>query len=357
MNESKLHSLVKTGELYRPIDDKIECYACAHRCKIANGRSGICKVRYNQNGELKVPFDYVGAFQADPIEKKPFYHAYPDSLALSIGMLGCDFKCGYCQNWQISQVLRDENAYGRIREISVEEIIEKAISTNSRSVISTYNEPLITSEWAKAIFTEAKKHNLVTGYVSNGHATPEVLDYLRPVMDLYKIDLKTMSEKNYKKLGGNLDGVLESIHGVHKRGFWMEIVTLLVPGFNDDPVEIKEMAKFLSDISVDVPWHITGYHPDYKMENRYTTDQDIIQAIEIAKKEGMNYVYAGNRPGRVGRYEHTICPSCDSIVVNRRGFHNSDFKIDENGKCMNCGHKIPGYWERGDQKNRFVSVM
>jgi pyruvate formate lyase activating enzyme len=324
--------------------DRVRCYACGHRCVILPGLDGICRVRYNDGGRLMAPSGYVGAIQCDPTEKKPFFHAYPGSLALTFGMLGCDYHCGYCQNWVTSQALRDPKAIAPPIEISPLEMVEIARRQRARLVVSSYNEPLITSEWAVEIFKEAKPAGFVCAYVSNGNATPEVLDYIRPWVDLYKIDLKGFNDKNYRKLGGVLDNVLATIRMVHERGFWLEIVTLLVPGFNDSADEIKGAADFIASVSPDIPWHVTAFHQDYKMtapDN--TTVETLIRAAETGCEAGLNFVYAGNLPGRVGKYENTFCPGCKTMIVERYGFRILKNRI-QNGACPDCGRKIPGRW-------------
>src|SRR5712692_10440098 len=195
----------KEGVLYRALDaGRLECFACGHRCIIGEGRDGICRVRFNRGGKLYVPWGYVGALQLDPVEKKPFFHALPGSLALTFGMLGCDYHCSYCQNWVTSQALRDPNAVSPPREVTPQKMVEIARRSGAQLVVSSYNEPLITSEWAMQIFKQAKPAGFVCGYVSNGNATPEVLDYIRPWVDLYKIDLKGFNDRSYRKLGGLL---------------------------------------------------------------------------------------------------------------------------------------------------------
>jgi pyruvate formate lyase activating enzyme len=349
-----LSSLVREGEIYEVLPDKkVQCFACGHRCKIPDGFQGICKVRFNRGGRLYVPFGYVGALQLDPIEKKPFFHALPGSKALSFGMLGCDFHCSYCQNWVTSQALRDplSDQMARPIPISEKELVALALEKGAKVVTSTYNEPLITSEWAVAIFKEARAHGLVTSYVSNGNGTPQVLDYIQPWVDLYKVDLKSFQDKNYRKLGGVLDNVLNTIVMLAEKGFWLEIVTLVIPGFNDDPKELRSMARFLKEISPDIPWHVTAFHKDYKMTDpENTTPEMLIKAAEIGLQEGLHFVYPGNCPGEVGDYENTFCPSCKKILIRRIGYKILENCI-ENGKCPSCQKPIPGVWLSNDGKS------
>ena len=192
---------------------------------IPEGHVGVCKVRFNRGGKLLVPWGYVGGVQCDPIEKKPFFHAYPGALAYSFGMLGCDLHCGYCQNWVTSQALRDPAAVAPPRRATPQALARAAVRQRARVIVSTYNEPLITSEWAVAVFREARKQGLTTGFVSNGNGTPEVLDYLRPWVDLYKVDLKSFRDRQYRRLGGRLQPILETIGSLFRQGFWLEIVT------------------------------------------------------------------------------------------------------------------------------------
>jgi pyruvate formate lyase activating enzyme len=343
--EEVLKRFAVPGELYdRLPGGKVRCFACGHRCVILPGLEGICKVRYNADGTLYVPANYVAALQCDPIEKKPFFHVLPGSRALTFGMLGCDLHCSYCQNWLTSQALRDPIAGAPPQAITALEIIALARRSRADSVISSYNEPLITSEWAVRVFTEAKRVGLLTGYVSNGNATPEVLDYIRPWTDLYKIDLKTFRDRNYRQLGGTLKSVLETCRLVFERGFWMEIVTLIVPGFNDSDEELRDIAHFIASISPDIPWHVTAFHKDYKMTDPDNTPpQTLIRAAEIGYREGLHYVYAGNLPGMVGPFENTYCPQCRTLLIERYGFRVLQVNLEE-GACPRCHAPIPGVW-------------
>jgi pyruvate formate lyase activating enzyme len=336
----------RDGELYERLpNDRVRCVACGHRCLIPPGREGICRVRFNEGGVLKVPFGYVAALHVDPVEKKPFFHALPGSRALSFGMLGCDLHCGYCQNWLSSQTLRDPAALSSAEEISPERLVRAAQEGGARIVTSTYNEPLITSEWAAAVFRLARDAGLVCSYVSNGNATEEVLEYLRPFVSLYKVDLKSFRDRPYRELGGTLERVTWTIRALHEKGFWVEVVTLVVPGFNDSPEELREIARFLVSVSPDIPWHVTAFHPDYKMDDRQATSvRTLVGAVEAGREEGLHFVYAGNLPGSVRNLENTYCPSCHALLVERLGFRVLRNELAGDGHCPSCRTAIPGVW-------------
>jgi pyruvate formate lyase activating enzyme len=560
------------GDLYEKLpNDRVRCFACGHRCLIPPGFGGVCRVRFNEDGVLKVPWGYVGALQLDPVEKKPFFHALPGSRALSFGMLGCDFHCSYCftgetvvvtdegpttlaelfascertetradaelafpegrrvvaasgrlrrlrgvvrhryrgelvtirpfylpplrctpdhriyattdpaqppvlvpakdisadhyltvprhlpaelvetldvaallqdhrathgsrgvqhvprelvaagsgasatartmgrtrtpgplvedhavdpaigrravqtadnylvplrsvdreaydgdvynmeveeehsylagffavsncQNWVTSQALRDPSAVARPQEITPKELVRLAHEHQARIVTSTYNEPLITSEWAVAVFKEARAAGLVCSYVSNGNGTPEVLDYIKPWVSLYKVDLKSFRDRHYRELGGTLDRVLWTIRALHEKGFWVEIVTLTISGFNDSDEELRDIARFLVSVSPDIPWHVTAFHGDYKMtEPENTNVATLLRAAEIGAAEGLRFVYAGNLPGQVGKWENTYCPGCSELLIERHGFRVLRNRVAE-GQCPKCARAIPGFW-------------
>ncbi len=334
------------GQLYDKLEgNRVRCYACGHFCPIPDGAVGVCKVRFNQGGTLRVPFGYVAGLQCDPIEKKPFFHVRPGALAFSFGMLGCDLHCGYCQNWVTSQALRDPHAVAPARKTTPEEVCRLAVSSGADVVVSTYNEPLITAEWAVAVFKEARKRGLMTGFVSNGNATPRAIEYLRPWTDLYKIDLKSFQDRSYRRLGGRLQPILESIRGVHESGMWLEIVTLLVPGFNDSETELRSLTEFIAGVSLDIPWHVTAFHSDYKMTDpRNTSSQDLLKAVRIGKSSGLRYIYAGNLPGRVENLEHTFCPGCGETLVERHGYRIGKCLMAADAACPSCSTAIPGRW-------------
>jgi len=255
------------------------------------------------------------------------------------------FSVSNCQNWITSQALRDEAAGAAPRAASAESLVRAARECGARVLGSSYNEPLITAEWAVEVFKGARAAGLRTAFISNGNATPQVLDYLRPWTDCYKIDLKSMSDRAYRQLGGVVDNILDTVRMVKERGFWEEIVTLVVPGFNDSEDELRRAADFIASVSPDIPWHVTAFHRDYRMtENANTTAEQLVRACEIGRAAGLRFVYAGNLPGRVGRWENTHCPACDELLVERRGYRILSQRLGPDGLCPACGEKIPGVW-------------
>jgi pyruvate formate lyase activating enzyme len=336
----------REGELYDVLPDgRLRCYACGHCCPLPEGAVGVCKVRFNEGGKLRVPWGYVGGVQCDPIEKKPFFHAHPGALAYSFGMLGCDLHCAYCQNWVTSQALRDPAAVAPPLHTSPDDLVQDALRHRARVVVSTYNEPLITSEWAVAVFKAARAAGLATAYVSNGNGTPQVLEYLRPWIDFYKVDLKSFDDRHYRHLGGRIEPILDTIRRLHAMDVWVEIVTLLIPGFNDSRDELSRLTSFVAGVSPDIPWHVTAFHGDYKMTDPEDTTVDmLLEAADIARSNGLRYVYAGNIPGAVGDLEDTRCATCGDTVIARRGYHIREYRLLPGGRCPSCASTVPGRW-------------
>ena len=287
------------GGLYEKLPEgRVRCFACGHRCLVPPGRDGVCRVRFNEGGILKVPFGYVGAVHVDPVEKKPFFHALPGARALSFGMLGCDYHCGYCQNWLTSQALRDPEATVPPQDVSAGELAGLARQHGARIVIPTYNEPLITSEWAVAVFREARAAGLVCSYVSNGNGTPEVLDYIQPWVSLYKVDLKSFRDRHYRSWG-TLERVLLTIRSLHERGIWV--------GGHAARARLQRLGRgadghraFPRLRLTRHPWHVTAFHKDYKMTGPEDTERAhaLLCAAETGAREGLRFVYAGTSRGR-----------------------------------------------------------
>ena len=342
MEEKTVHA---APELARPAEDgAIRCLACAHRCRIRPERHGVCHVRFNRGGRLRVPHGYVSSLAVDPIEKKPFYHVMPGARALSFGMLGCSFHCPFCQNWMTSQTLRDEHAVAEPHLVSPEHIVELAHEHRCPILTSTYNEPLITTEWAIEIFKLGRQHGLRGSFVSNGYATPEVLEYIRPYVDFINVDLKAFEAKTYRKLGALLDNMLDSIRRMKELDFWIEVITLVVPGMNDSDDELRATADFLATVSTEIPWHVTAFHPTYHMTEPPRTPPDTLRrAHAIGRAAGLQFVYTGNCPG-LQKSENTYCPHCGAELIQRNGFYVEKSKIRD-GACPECGTKIAGRWE------------
>ena len=331
-------------QLVRAEDAALRCLACGHRCRVLPDHEGVCRVRFNRGGELRVPHGYVAGLGVDPIEKKPFFHAFPGRTALSFGMLGCDLHCSYCQNWVTSQALREDEAITGPHFVTPEHVVQLALEHDCPVLTSTYNEPLITAEWAVEVFKLGQPHGLVGSFVSNGNATPEVLEFLRPYVSLYKVDLKSLRDKTYRQLGCALQNVLDTIRLLVKLDYWVELVTLIVPELNDSDEELTDIAKFIASVSRDIPWHVTAFHPDYKLgEKPRTPVETLLRAYEIGRGAGLNFVYAGNLPGRVGSTENTCCPQCGRTVIERSGFDVRRNNLSA-GCCPDCATRIPGVW-------------
>lgn len=348
----ELDRLAQPGSLFEKLEQgELRCHACAHRCLIRPGKRGICGVRFNRDGVLMAPRGYVAGAQMDPIEKKPLAHFLPGSQVLTFGMLGCNFHCSFCQNWHSSQALRDPCADASIeyiQRVSAEELVNAALENRAASIASSYNEPMITAEWAIEVFTLARSRGLKTAMVSNGYATAETLKALRPCLDALKIDLKSMQDAQYKKMGGRLQPVLDTIHLARDLGLWVEVVTLVIPGFNDSVEELWQAGRFVASVSPDIPWHVTAYHPDYQMLEAPPTPAETLQrAAEIGQEAGLRYVYAGNLPGRVGSLEDTYCPNCARLLIQRRGYRISKNLVTPEDTCQFCGEKIAGVFSTG----------
>jgi pyruvate formate lyase activating enzyme len=346
-----LEKYTAAGELFETLEEnRVRCVACGHRCILTDGAYGICKMRFNKNGILRVPYGYVAGAQCDPIEKKPFFHVRPGALAYSFGMLGCNFHCSFCQNWMTSQTLRDPNSIAPMAAATPETLVETACRQGAEIIVSTYNEPLITAEWALAVFRQAKTAGRMTGFVSNGYGTSEVLRYLHPRMDLFKVDLKCFDDHRYRELGGRLQPILDTIRNLFEMGIWIEIVTLLVPGFNNSREELKKLTEFIAGVSVDIPWHVTAFHKDYRMTHPdNTTSENLLLAVEIGKASGLQYVYAGNLPGKLRHWENTYCPNCKKLLIERFGYRILKYQLTKEGCCFSCNHKIPGRWAESHQ--------
>ena len=345
----------KEAVLYKKLDNnKVQCLACKHYCIIPEGRTGICSIRGNENGKLYLyTHSFPAAVALDPIEKKPFFHFKPGTKVFSIGTFGCNFRCAFCQNWELSQFPKKESRYFAEKArvlvklnstyLPPEKAVENAILYGSQGLAYTYNEPAVWSEYAKDIAKLAKQKGLFNLFVSSGYESIEALDYLEEI-DAYNIDLKAFSERFYRTIcGTKLEGVLETIKELYKRKKWIEITTLVIPKENDSEEELREIARFIASLSRDIPWHISRFHPDYLMRNKPITPLSTLEkAYKIGKEEGLKYIYIGNVPGN--EKENTYCPKCGKLLIKRFGFEVLENHVI-GGRCEYCGEKIAGVWD------------
>ena len=286
---------MKECVLYKKEGNNVRCQACAHECLISKDKTGICGVRKNINGKLYLlVYGKVAAKHIDPIEKKPLYHFLPKTFSYSIGTFGCNFRCDWCQNYDIAQF---RGFYDKIlgEEITSKKIVEEAIENKCESISYTYNEPVIFIEFVKDTAKIAKKKKLKNIMVTNGYFTKESLDFISDYIDAMNIDLKSFSDALYKKYcGAKLQPVLDTIKRAHKKGIWIEITTLIIPGLNDSEKELEQIAKFISDIDKNIPWHISRFFPHYKMTDKPVTPIQTLEKAEKIGKKYLKYVYLGN---------------------------------------------------------------
>ena len=323
--------------------DTVQCKLCAWRCRINRGQVGRCHVRKNIGGVLvSLNYDKLCAANDDPVEKKPLFHFQPGSKSFSIAAPGCNFQCIFCQNWQISQMpLQDviEGSY-----YTPKAIVDAAVQTKCSSIAYTYTEPTVFMELCADTAKLAKKMGLANVFVSNGFLSPEAIEFVRPWLDGINIDLKAFSEDFYKNLcKAKLEPVKETIRTIAKKtDIWMEITTLVVPGQNDSQQELRAIAEFIAkEASVNVPWHVSRFYPQYKMDDRAATSQKILEtAYDIGKESGLRYIYIGNLPGV--RAESTYCYSCGELLIDRAGYTVKSNRI-EDGTCPECGAEIAGF--------------
>ncbi len=324
---------------YKTLDNKIECLLCRHYCKLKEGQVGVCGVNKNENNRLvNLVYGKVSAINIDPIEKKPLYHFLPATTSLSIGTVGCNFKCPFCQNWQISQSKSLDNSYS----VTPQQLVEIALDRGCKSISYTYNEPTIFYPFAKDVALLAKEAGLKNIFVSNGFETPEVIDDMVGVIDAFNIDIKGFKSEYYKKyLKGELNGVLDTLKQLKKRGFWVECTTLIVPEDNDSDQELRDIAEFIAkELDVNTPWHISAFHPDYKVTSKEATPIETLQrAYTIGKEAGLNFIYMGNTLNT----NTTLCPNCSKSLIKRVGFEVIEDRLKD-GRCPRCNSEIAGVW-------------
>ena len=326
-------------------DNKVKCTLCPHNCIIKNNQYGICGVRYNKDGVLyTLVYDKIVAASIDPIEKKPLFHIKPGTTAFSIATVGCNLRCKNCQNYSISQYPIINKGKVEGDEVSPQEIVDAAISNGCESIAYTYTEPTIFFELAYDTAKISHEKGLMNLFITNGFINKEPLKKILPYLDGANVDLKSFSDNFYKKVAaGRLQPVLDTIELLYKSGKWVELTTLIIPGYNDSIDEIKEIARFIKSLSVNIPWHLSAFYPSYQMKNVPATNPDtVIKLREVALNEGLNFVYSGNIMHNDG--ENTVCSNCGKTVIERKGYRISSNNI-ENGKCKFCGFKIPGIFD------------
>lgn len=343
-----LDPCVRKALLWEPAGEgAVRCGLCSHRCRIPEGRAGLCGVRENRGGTLHtLVYGRLVARNVDPIEKKPLFHVLPGTLSYSIATAGCNFRCAHCQNYSISQVQRDAGALpGQFH--SPEAVVRSAREAGCRSVSYTYTEPTVFFEFALDCMRLAREAGLLNVFVTNGYQTAEAVERAAPWLDAANVDLKAMSGRFYREIcGARVEPVLETIRELRRRGTWVEVTTLVIPHHNDSPEELRDIARFLVSVGADVPWHVTGFHPTYRMTDEPPTPAASLEAgRRLGTAEGLRYVYTGNRPGRGG--EDTHCPSCGAVVIGRRGFSVTRLELAGGGACRSCGSPVAGLYPGG----------
>ncbi len=325
-------------------DGYVRCNLCNHRCRIAPSKRGICGVRENRDGKLySLVYGKLIAANNDPIEKKPLFHFLPGTSSFSVATVGCNFTCLHCQNSDISQMPREE---GRIvgEEYFPQEIVNAASRYGSKSISYTYTEPTVFFEFTLDCARLAREKGIRNVYVTNGFMTPEAIELISPFLDAANVDLKG-SDKFYRDVcGGRRAPVEESIKLMWEKGIWVEVTTLIIPGYNDDEDTLVSIARFIASVHAGIPWHVTAFYPHYKLLDARPADYgDLKRAYDIGKREGLKYVYMGNIWGVEG--ENTFCPSCGELLIKRVGYSVSfvSFSPSE-GKCKKCGEVIDGVW-------------
>jgi pyruvate formate lyase activating enzyme len=323
-------------------DNRVRCHLCAHRCVISDGKKGTCRVRENRGGILyTLVYGRTISQNVDPVEKKPLYHFYPGSLAFSVATPGCNFRCRWCQNWQISQMPREHDFIAG-REAHPNELVASALDTGSQSIAYTYTEPTIFFEYTYDTARLAHQAGLANMYVTNGYMTQEMLEIFHPYLDAANVDLKAFRKETYHRyVGAALQPVLDNLKLMKRLGIWLEVTTLVIPDLNDDPAELRDAANFIAqELGIDTPWHISRFFPGYKMTDRQPTPIKTLHMAEaIGREEGLHYVYPGNIAGE----SNTMCPQCGQLLIRRRGYGIVENHI-QNSCCPFCGTQVAGIW-------------
>ncbi len=334
--------MISEALLYEKLEnDRVRCFLCAHRCTINPGHRGVCGVRENKEGVLySLVFGSLIAGNIDPIEKKPFFHVYPASASYSIATVGCNFRCEFCQNFDISQVPSLTIQMPGV-DTPPAEVTKKAKNSGCRTIAYTYTEPTVYFETALETAKEASRAGLENLFVTNGYMTKEAIDLLAPYLAAANVDLKSFRDEFYRKrCKARLQPVLQSLETMKEKGIWLEITTLLIPGLNDSDGELKEIAAFIRKLGAETPWHISRFYPQFRMLDRPGTPvSSLHRACEIGKEAGLYYVYSGNIPGDEG--ENTYCAGCSALLIHRYGYKIIENKLT-GGACPSCGRRLDG---------------
>jgi pyruvate formate lyase activating enzyme len=335
--------------LSKKLDDgRVACEACNQHCTLTEGEYGICGIRQVVNGELLLlTYGIAAAVNVDPIEKKPMFHFLPESKVFSFGTVGCNFSCQFCQNADISQYPKEHHHEIIGSKLSPRRAVELALEYDCKSIAYTYNEPVVFFEYTYDTAKLAHEAGLKNIYVTSGYETHKAIDTIAPFLDGMNIDIKGYSQSFYKNIcGASLKPVLDTIEYAHKKGIWIETTTLLIPGHNDSDEEIRAIARFQANLDPYMPWHISAFHPMYKMVNIPRTPPETLRrAYEIGKEEGLKYLYVGNIDDNAR--ESTYCPSCTKLLINRHG-HIGQYVTNDlvnHNSCPYCGTVIAGVWE------------
>ncbi len=341
---------MQSAELYHHDQetDVVICDLCRQACRIKPGKRGLCGVRLNDGGELKsLVYGRPVSLNPDPIEKKPLFHFLPGSRSMSLGTVGCNFKCDFCQNCDISQYMLSHSSPPPSRYVAPDEVVELAKRSGCQSISYTYNEPTVFLEYAEAIGLQAKAEGLGNCFVSNGFMTRDVIERISPWLDAINVDLKCFSDETYRRIiGGRLEGVLDSIRLLKELGVWVELTTLMVPEMNDSEGEISQIAEFIARVDPSIPWHVSRFHPQYKMLDRPPTGGPIVmRALEAGREAGLHHVYCGNLRDRDG--ESTRCSSCGCTLIERSGFTLLSNNLTAEKKCPKCDTPVRGVWTLG----------
>ncbi|MHB1698378.1 MAG: AmmeMemoRadiSam system radical SAM enzyme [bacterium] len=335
--------------LFRKEDESLQCLICAHKCRIKEGKTGVCRTILNKGGKLySINYGILVAQSADPIEKKPLFHFLPGTFSYSIASPGCNFRCLGCQNADISQSYRDESYesymeyFKDLKKVSPEEVVKSALKANCKSISYTYTDPAVFFDYSLDVMELAHKNGLKNVFVTNGYYTEESVGATKGLLDAANIDIKFFNDTNYRRIcGGSLEPVLEAVKMFYSNGVHIELTTLLIDEYNNNGEEIKKIADFIVSVSPDLPWHISRFFPLYKMKGGQVTQQEsIINAYNIGKDAGLKYIYAGNI--KLDGYENTNCPSCKKLLIKRDGYNISENNVIKSGKCKFCGYKIYG---------------